>query len=415
VKGHSLPPGWAATTLGEIRVDRGKRVIPSDSPEERFELFSIPSFPSGSAEVPRGAEIGSDKQSVEPGTVLVSKINPRINRVWEVRPRTSHRLIASTEWIPFFPVGGIYSGFLAYYLRCDDFREHLAMNVSGVGGSLMRVRPAVIDRYRFVLPPLAEQRRIVAALEEHLSDLDAAVAGLERARANVSRYRAAARDHAIGAHVSSSWDRASGGTICEWSSGDYLPQKVFEPGPYPVLGGNGISGQHAQFNVREPTLVIGRVGALCGNVHLTSGPSWITDNAIFAKRVDARAHLPYLRLAFEAARLNERAAGSGQPFVNQRILNETVLPLPPIDEQRTIVAEVERRLAVADHTTAEIDVQVARARRLRQAILKRAFEGKLVPQDPADESASALLDRIRAERAASIVPRTAGRRARRTT
>jgi len=88
--------------------------------------------------------------------------------------------------------------------------------------------------------------------------------------------------------------------------------------------------------------------------------------------------------------------------------------VPTLDEQHAIVAEVERRLAVADHTAAEIDVQVARARRLRQAILKRAFEGKLVPQDPADVPASALLDRIRAERAASIVPRTAGRRARRT-
>lgn len=65
------------------------------------------------------------------------------------------------------------------------------------------------------------------------------------------------------------------------------------------------------------------------------------------------------------------------------------------------MAEVDRRLSVADEIMEVIDLNLARAGRLRQAVLKRAFEGKLVPQDPADEPASVLLDRIRAERAAA--------------
>ena len=77
------------------------------------------------------------------------------------------------------------------------------------------------------------------------------------------------------------------------------------------------------------------------------------------------------------------------------------IPLPPVAEQRRIVAEVERRLSVIRQTEAAVEANLTRADRLRQSILKEAFSGKLVPQDPGDEPASALLERIRAERAAA--------------
>jgi type I restriction enzyme, S subunit len=72
--------------------------------------------------------------------------------------------------------------------------------------------------------------------------------------------------------------------------------------------------------------------------------------------------------------------------------------LPPLAEQEQIVAEVERRLSILREVEAEVEANLKRAARLRQAILKRAFEGKLVPQDPTEEPASELLARIRAER-----------------
>jgi type I restriction enzyme S subunit len=73
-------------------------------------------------------------------------------------------------------------------------------------------------------------------------------------------------------------------------------------------------------------------------------------------------------------------------------------PLPPSAEQDRIVAEVERRLSVVEELDATVGANLKRAERLRQSILKRAFEGRLVPQDPADEPAGALLERIRSER-----------------
>src|SRR5438132_9952686 len=103
------------STLGAVRVDRSRRATPMLHPNQRYELWSVPGFAKSKPEVVLGSEIGSDKQTVSPGTVLVCKINPRINRIWVVTTRQEGEQIASTEWIPFFPVNGVDPHYLQYY------------------------------------------------------------------------------------------------------------------------------------------------------------------------------------------------------------------------------------------------------------------------------------------------------------
>ena len=94
-------------------------------------------------------------------------------------------------------------------------------------------------------------------------------------------------------------------------------------------------------------------------------------------------------------------------------LDQFTFPLPPLAEQHRIVAEVDRRLSVIEKAEAAVVANLKRAARMRQAVLKRAFEGKLVPQDPNDEPASVLLERVGAERAQAMAtaPKRRGRRA----
>jgi type I restriction enzyme, S subunit len=96
--------------------------------------------------------------------------------------------------------------------------------------------------------------------------------------------------------------------------------------------------------------------------------------------------------------------GATRDGINTEQLLSMPVAVPPLAEQRRIVAEVERLLSALDVMESAVEVNLRRAGRLRQAILKRAFEGKLVPQDPSDEPASTLLERICAERATVGAP-----------
>jgi len=88
--------------------------------------------------------------------------------------------------------------------------------------------------------------------------------------------------------------------------------------------------------------------------------------------------------------------------INKGILSRFPIPVPPSAEAAQIVEEAERRLSLIDEIESQVDACLRRAARLRQGILKRAFEGRLVPQDPRDQSAQELLSRVRAT--AGIAP-----------
>ena len=138
VTSKKLPAGWSSMTVSELMVETGT-INPAQDPEREYELWSVPAFPTGMPEYVRGVEVGSNKQRVAPGDVLLCKINPRINRVWIVREKGEFEQIASTEWIvlrsPRLP-----PKFIMYQLREEGFRRRLCADVSGVGGSLTRAR-----------------------------------------------------------------------------------------------------------------------------------------------------------------------------------------------------------------------------------------------------------------------------------
>ena len=98
--------------------------------------------------------------------------------------------------------------------------------------------------------------------------------------------------------------------------------------------------------------------------------------------------------------LSAMATGTSDSMrnVSQAKIESVLLPLPPKEEQEAIVTEVEERISIVTASEYQVDSNLLRAARLRQSILKQAFGGKLVAQDPSDEPASVLLDHIRQEK-----------------
>lgn len=166
---EDLPQGWSETTLGECQ-GRTSSLDPRDFRDEQFDLFSVPSYSTYTPEVLYGSEIGSAKQIVQPGDVLLCKIVPHIRRAWTVPPARGRRQIASGEWIVFRD-HGLDPNYLRRFVLSDAFHVRFMMTVAGVGGSLMRARPSEVAKIEVPVPPRAEQTRIVNQLEVLISRL----------------------------------------------------------------------------------------------------------------------------------------------------------------------------------------------------------------------------------------------------
>lgn len=140
-------------------------VDPAAFPEEEFDLYSIPAFDQGTPEVLEGSAIRSAKQIVRPGDVLLSRIVPHIRRAWVVGHQRGRRIIASGEWIVLRGESA-EPRYLRHVLVSDPFHAEFMRTVSGVGGSLMRARPAYVGKIEIPLPSLPEQRRIAVILDK---------------------------------------------------------------------------------------------------------------------------------------------------------------------------------------------------------------------------------------------------------
>lgn len=339
--------------LDEVIARRNGSVDPGKFPCEVFELLSIPAFDSGKPEITVGAEIGSMKQVVQENDVLLSKIVPHIRRAWIVKPTTNHRLIASGEWIVFRD-SRFDPAYLRHLLTADGFHRQFMQTVSGIGGSLLRARPAEVAKIKVPLPQKKEQKRIAAILDKADS--------LRRKRQEAIRLTdkllRSKFEGAFGApHTNvKGFPTTSLGELVKLKSGNFLPShEMAGTGGVLVYGGNGVNGEHDIAMFEEAKLVIGRVGAYCGAVHLTKPHSWITDNALYVSELSPLVRLEYLAFALTQANLNQYSSQSGQPLVSASRLYPVKLVLPPISLQDAFLEVLDRTTRVQASQTNSLE------------------------------------------------------------
>ena len=480
-----LPNTWAFAPLSSIAdvnprsfcplpsaVSQPVHFVPMSAVTEEFGGIDI------SARRPLG-DVQKGYTSFLTNDVLLAKITPCMEngKLALVPPLQDHLAFGSTEFHVLRAKDQVQPSWLAYFLSQSAFRRLARQNMTGSAGQL-RVATTWLSDALIPVAPATEQTRIVAKLEELLSDLDAGVAELKAAQKKLAQYRQSLLKAAVEGALTAAWRTqhqptetgaqllqrilqvrrarwearqlakfaeqgktppkdwqkkypepvqpdtsglpelpqgwvwATAEMLFSWGSGDFLPASAQIDGDYPVYGGNGINGRHNAANVGHATIVIGRVGAHCGNVFRTESAAWVTDNAIYATAKNEFITWAHSELTMQAANLGSGSKGGAQPFISQKILNDTFIALPPIREQERILEEYVVALNSNEEMAASIAISLQQSTAQRQNILRAAFSGQLVPQDPHDEPASALLERIRVERAArDAVKKPRGRKA----
>lgn len=162
---------------------------------------------------------------------------------------------------------------------------------------------------------------------------------------------------------------------------------------YKCIGGNGLRGYVQQFNTEGSFPIIGRQGALCGNINYVEGRFYATEHAVVVDTF-CKTNVKWAFYFLIKLNLNQYATATAQPGLSVNRICDVQIPLPPLTEQQRIVAEIERWFALIDTVEqGKADLQTA-IKQTKSKILDLAIHGKLVPQDPNDEPASELLKRI---------------------
>lgn len=352
---------WSAAKLCDVAKIERNGVDPT-SIEPGTSYLGLEHIESGGrilgAQTVTNGELASTKFRFSSDHILYGKLRPYLAKI----ALPDFDGICSTDILPVKPGPKIDKRYLAYFLRQPSMVDYA--NGRSSGANLPRLSPKALEEFDIPLPPLDEQKRIAAILDQ--ADT------LRRLRQRAISVIAKTKTALFHQMFSQSADTKPLGSVIKVGSGNGLTAKDMRGGDVPVYGGNGINGWHDEGFVDAHTVIIGRVGVYCGAVHVTEKNAWVTDNALIVKKL-IDIETDYLAEALKAANLNQYAGRSAQPLVSGSRLYPVEIPLPPIEDQRKFAAKTAE---IASQKLA-LQKSLESIERLFDSLQHRAFRGEL--------------------------------------
>ena len=259
--------------------------------------------------------------------------------------------------------------YLYHYLQSPGFR-HWTRNSSGV--NIKNIRKSELDEVKVPFPDIDEQHRIAAILDK----ADTIRSKREQALALADELLKSTFLELFGDPVlnTKKLPTIQLGELIKVSSGDGLTAKNMDPnGEFPVYGGNGVNGYHSEFMFEESQIVIGRVGAYCGAVHVTKPRSWVTDNALYVREYKQAVETTYLEWALRFANLNQYAGRAAQPLISGSRIYPIQIVFPCLEDQKRFSDYV----SMHRETGGKLEEHLGLANSLFASISQRAFRGEL--------------------------------------
>ncbi|MGC2998701.1 restriction endonuclease subunit S [Streptomyces sp. G35A] len=450
-----LPAGWAWATIAEL-CDVNPRGFDEEPEDDDF----VSQVPMAAVEAETGRMDASvqirygdfKKKSLtrfQENDVLFAKITPCMEngKIAKAQGLVGGRALGSTEFHVLRSRGAVLPEYLMHYLLQRSVRIIAEQHMSGAVGQRRVPRP-YLESLEVPVPPIAEQLRIVTEIEQQVVRVEAGETAVRIAKKRVADLVQAIRTKALwptdGEPISGDWEwgivddvlediEAGKSFTClprpaeddEWGVikvsamtwGEFRPEenKALPPERVP----------NPDYEIQSGDILVSRantvdyVGApvLVGP---TRGKLLLSDKSLRLvpkSNVDPNWLIHVLSSLPVRAYYSESATGTSDSMrnISQKVVRSAKIPVPRSDAVRKEIAqEINDRIALVEGFRALLAEHEERACSLRASLLKAAFTGALVPQDPADEPASALLDRIRAEQKAKAPRKRATRKPRST-
>ncbi|HBR1952918.1 TPA: restriction endonuclease subunit S [Klebsiella quasipneumoniae subsp. quasipneumoniae] len=441
MSGWKLPEGWVVTNLQNI-ANWGSGGTPSRSHDEYYN-GNIPWIKTGdlgpkliteASEYITDAGVKNSSAKYFPkGSVAIAMYGATIGKtsILGIDATTNQACAVGS------PIEGITSSIFLYYFLLN---EKNAFIKKGKGGAQPNISQAVIKEHPLSLPPYAEQKIIAEKLDTLLAQVDNAKARLEQIPQILKRFRQAALAAVVnGKSVNTNIDENTLTTLgniaknikygtskkCSETQGSTAVLRIPNIGPGYIINSDL---KYADFDQKELVTLTLKEGDLLlirsnGSVDLVGKVAVISENDteylyagyLIRVRLDKERAAPkYISYCLQSPQLrqvieNIARSTSGVNNINSKELASLEIPLPPLPEQHEIVRRVEQLFAWADTIEKQVNNALNRVNSLTQSILAKAFRGELTAQWRAENpdlisgenSAAALLEKIKAERAAS--------------
>jgi len=431
---YELPDGWTWTTIGEACAVNPTMQWPEGFAKNKLVHFVPMSAVDGglgaivSPEPRPISEVWKGYKRFQDGDVIFARITPCMeNGKAAIAKNLLNGIgLGSTEYHVLRPSEKILAEWIYHFIRQQIFRNDAARAMTGTAGQL-RVPADFIAQSAIPLPPLPEQRRIVARIESLFAESRTARDALERVPALLKHFRQSVlasafrgelteRDH-VGAtlggrpmrgrpeprgngqphrvaptetaddlpELPAGWVWTTVEAITKNFDGRRVPVKESNrknlQGKYPYYGASGIIDHVNDYLFDGTFLLVGEDGAnlLSRSTPIAfqaSGKFWVNNHAHVLQTVD-EIPLAYLQHYFNRIDLSQYVTGTAQPKLTQAHMNSIPVPLAPLVEQRCIVAKIESLFAQADAIERAVAIAQHRADKIDQSILARAFRGEL--------------------------------------
>jgi type I restriction enzyme S subunit len=408
---NNLPKGWVECSLGEIlTAKKGKK--PSsviNEPREGYVPYILIDEMEGN---PIRNYTNDPKVSIIDETEVLLVWDGSIGKCG-----SGMKGAIGSTLVGLKALGGIQTKFLEYTIK----QQNNFIKETSTGTGLQHINKDFFEICKIPLPPLAEQHRIVAKLDALFEKIESNKQRLEKIPKLLKRFR----QSVLAAAVNNDGEEEITNNVCEeiqigpfgtqLHRHDYISNGIPLVNPTHIQKGEIVPDMDltitkekfkelSNYHIKVGDVIMGRRGemARCALVGEKENGWLCGTGSLFFRPNTKKVHPQYLYWVLSNSNtktyLENQAKGSTMSNLNLNIVKNIPFPLPLIDEQKRIVKKVEQLFAFADKIEARYTKAKAMLDKLPQSILAKAFCGELVVQDPNDEPASVLLERIKLEK-----------------
>ena len=448
---NNLPQGWVKCLLKDIAIVKGGKRLPAGAKYSEIKT-----------DYPYIRVTNFDKMTVNTNDLkyLTPEIQNKIKNYTITKDDIYISIAGSIGKVGIIPdeldganltenaakiIHSINKKFLTYILNSSEIQNQISTYTKSTTQPKLALYR--IEELKIQLPPLNEQRRIVGKIESEFAKIDEGLEHLENAKEQIKQYRQSVLKSAFDGKLTQQnpddesaeillqkinpkasfkhndklpqgWVECQLGEVFDIRDGTHDSPKYHDIG-YPLVTSKNLKNglidlenvslisekDYNKINERSKVsigdILFAMIGTIGNPVIIVDEPQFAIKNVALFK-YNNLINNKYLKYFLESPKtlniMHSQAKGSTQKFVGLGYLRTFIFPVCPLNEQRLIVEEIEKRFAVADEVEKVVEQNIEKSKQLKQSILKKAFEGRLVPQDPTDEPASILLEKIKQER-----------------